>query len=419
VEGAALARQALQLARRPDAEPSWETEAAYRLVRCGALAEGEAVLQRKLAAAAVAGDWTLVARCASVLSEVVVTCGDIDLAIGYHHQSLAAIARLGRTDWAIEVGLTLLLACRGDLAEAQQHLDRLLAGDVPIATEFAQLPAAWIELELGDLERVGERIARMRPVRSLGVATFTMAVLLIQARWRHRLGDAHGALAALDEADTVSGDPFEPGRPDRLILRARVASQLGDVAMISAVGREFDELVERGGGVLTRAGAEWAHGLWAQHAGQRREARRRLQAAAELCEQASRFVMAVEAWSDLAATSATDDQPDVRARAIERADQLANDRGFVALRARLHEIATAGSGEASWPAAFDTLTPRQRDIALLVAAGQTNRQIGERLYLSEHTVRNQLVNIFRTLGVTRRSELSALAARTSRSELKT
>ena len=78
-----------------------------------------------------------------------------------------------------------------------------------------------------------------------------------------------------------------------------------------------------------------------------------------------------------------------------------------------------GSGEASWPAAFDTLTPRQRDIALLVAAGQTNRQIGERLYLSEHTVRNQLVNIFRTLGVTRRSELSALAARTSRPELKT
>ena len=184
--------------------------------------------------------------------------------------------------------------------------------------------------------------------------------------------------------------------------------------MISAVRREFDQLLERGGGVLIRAGAEWAQGLWAQHAGQRREARRRLQAAAELCQQASRFVMAVEAWSDLAAPAATSDEPDVRAMAIERAEQLATDRGFVALLARLHETATASTSEPSWPAAFDTLTPRQRDIALLVAAGQTNRQIGERLYLSEHTVRNQLVHIFPTLGVTRRAELSALAARTSR-----
>jgi DNA-binding CsgD family transcriptional regulator len=220
-------------------------------------------------------------------------------------------------------------------------------------------------------------------------------------------------LAALDEADGVNADLLEPGRPDRLILRARSASRLGDVAMISAVARDFDELVERGGGLLIRAGADWAHGLWAQHAGQRREARRRLQAAAEQCEQASRFVLAVEAWCDLAAPAATGDEPDARSMAIERAEQLANDRGFVALRDTLHETARNTAREALWPPAFDKLTPRQRDIALLVAAGQTNRQIGERLYLSEHTVRNQLVQIFPTLGVTRRSELSALAARST------
>jgi DNA-binding NarL/FixJ family response regulator len=135
-----------------------------------------------------------------------------------------------------------------------------------------------------------------------------------------------------------------------------------------------------------------------------------------MCEQASRFVMAVEAWCDLAAPAATSDDPDVRSMAIERAEQLAYDRGFVALRARLYEIASDNTGEASWPAAFDALTPHQRDIAVLVAAGRRNRQIGEHLFLSEHTVRNQLVHIFATLGVTRRSELSALAARSTRPE---
>jgi len=408
-EGAALARHALQLARAPGAEPSWETEAAYRLVRCGALAEGEAALQRTLAAAAVAGDWALVARCASVMVEVPLTWGDIELSISYQHQAIAAMARLGRRGWAADVGLALLHACRGDLADAQRRVGDVLARDEPIGVEFAQLPAAWIDLELGELERVAERIARMRPVRSLGIATFTMGVLLIQARLRHRQGDADGALAALDEADAVNADLFEPGRPDRLILRARVAFELGDVAMISAVRRELIELIERGGGGLIRAGADWAGGLWAQQAGDGREARRRLQAAAEGCEQASRFVMAVEAWCDLAALAATRDDPDVCSMAIERAEPLATGRGLVALLARLHEIADGIAGEASWPRAFDALTQRQREIAVLVAAGSTNRQVGERLFLSEHTVRNQLVHIFAALGVTRRSELSALA----------
>jgi hypothetical protein len=181
--GAALARQALQLARQPGAEPSWETEAAYRLVRCGALAEGQAALHQQLAAAAVAGDNTLLSRCASIMTEVALTAGDIDAAISYHRQAMAAAERMGQPYWALEVGQALLDACRGDLDEAEQRLARLLAEGLPIAAEFAQLPAAWIDLERGELDHVGARITRMGPVRSLGVATFTMAVLLIQARW--------------------------------------------------------------------------------------------------------------------------------------------------------------------------------------------------------------------------------------------
>jgi DNA-binding CsgD family transcriptional regulator len=207
---------------------------------------------------------------------------------------------------------------------------------------------------------------------------------------------------------------YVPGRPDRRIVRARAASELGDVAMISAVRGDLEDLIDRGGSGLIRAGAEWAGGLWAHHRGQRRETCRRLRTAAELCEQSSRYVLAVEAWCDLAAVAVGGEDRDLRAMALERARQLADGRELVALKARIGELVRDESVDArSWPAAFDALAPRQRDIAVLVAEGMTNRQIGERLFLSEHTVRNQLVQIFDKLGVARRSELVARAARSA------
>lgn len=52
-----------------------------------------------------------------------------------------------------------------------------------------------------------------------------------------------------------------------------------------------------------------------------------------------------------------------------------------------------------------TLTPQQREIATLAAAGLTNKQIGERLYLSHRTVATHLYQIFPKLGVTSRAAL--------------
>jgi DNA-binding NarL/FixJ family response regulator len=52
-----------------------------------------------------------------------------------------------------------------------------------------------------------------------------------------------------------------------------------------------------------------------------------------------------------------------------------------------------------------TLTPQQRQIATLAAAGLTNKQIGERLYLSHRTIATHLHQIFPKLGVTARAAL--------------
>jgi DNA-binding CsgD family transcriptional regulator len=52
-----------------------------------------------------------------------------------------------------------------------------------------------------------------------------------------------------------------------------------------------------------------------------------------------------------------------------------------------------------------TLTPMDREIAELAAAGLTNRQIGDRLYLSHRTVAAHLYQIFPRLGITSRAAL--------------
>jgi DNA-binding NarL/FixJ family response regulator len=48
------------------------------------------------------------------------------------------------------------------------------------------------------------------------------------------------------------------------------------------------------------------------------------------------------------------------------------------------------------------LTPRQRELLDLLAAGHTNTQIARRLGVSEGTVRTHLENIYRRLGVSSR-----------------
>jgi len=61
--------------------------------------------------------------------------------------------------------------------------------------------------------------------------------------------------------------------------------------------------------------------------------------------------------------------------------------------------------------ARDTLTPQEREIASLAAQGLSNREIGQRLFLSPRTVGSHLYRLYPKLGVTGRGQLAgALAA---------
>ncbi|GAA2321645.1 response regulator [Streptomyces violaceusniger] len=55
------------------------------------------------------------------------------------------------------------------------------------------------------------------------------------------------------------------------------------------------------------------------------------------------------------------------------------------------------------------LSPREREILVLIGDGLTNRQIGKRLFLSEKTVKNHISRLLAKLGVERRIQAAVLA----------
>jgi two-component system response regulator DevR len=62
------------------------------------------------------------------------------------------------------------------------------------------------------------------------------------------------------------------------------------------------------------------------------------------------------------------------------------------------------------------LTPQQRKILFLIAEGLTNREIAERLFLAEKTVKNHVTAVLGRLGVAHRTQAAMMAANWARAE---
>ncbi len=63
-----------------------------------------------------------------------------------------------------------------------------------------------------------------------------------------------------------------------------------------------------------------------------------------------------------------------------------------------------------------SLTSPEQRVALVVAEGLTNAQVGARLFLSRHTVDFHLRQVFRKLGITSRVELVRLVITDARTD---
>lgn len=78
---------------------------------------------------------------------------------------------------------------------------------------------------------------------------------------------------------------------------------------------------------------------------------------------------------------------------------------------RMMERLRTGSGSQAGDPRLTNLTPQERRILDLLAEGLTNRQIGERMFLAEKTVKNYVSNLLMKLGMKRRTEAAVYAAR--------
>ncbi len=91
-------------------------------------------------------------------------------------------------------------------------------------------------------------------------------------------------------------------------------------------------------------------------------------------------------------------------RTIASGQSLLDPEAASRVMGRMRDQATA-------PDPLSDLTDQERRILALIGEGLTNRQIGDRLFLAEKTVKNYVSALFAKLGMQRRAQAAAYAAR--------
>lgn len=92
-------------------------------------------------------------------------------------------------------------------------------------------------------------------------------------------------------------------------------------------------------------------------------------------------------------------------RTVARGQSLLDPNATTKLMARLRD----GGQPQEEPEVLPGLTEREREILALIGEGLTNRQIGQRLYLAEKTVKNHISRLLAKLGVERRIQAAVIA----------
>jgi len=243
-------------------------------------------------------------------------------------------------------------------------------------TVFPALTIALMRLEQGDRAGAAGAYALAGPARSWNP---TAGMRL--SCWAHALPVAIG----LDRTDDIEflAARFEPFRGQHIANGAGTGVYMGPV--------------------------ELALGMAAAGLGRLDAAVTDLAAAASICDGNGARGYAVQARVELAAVltrrRAAED-PD-RARAVlDIASGEAERLGMLPFTERIEQL----RGRRPAAAAGSPLSPRELEVARLVARGLTNKQIGQALYVSERTAENHVQHILTKLGFSNRSQIAAWAS---------
>ena len=335
---------------------------------------------------------------------------DLDQAIRFAHLWRPST---NRTRIHLMRSTTRFLLGDWDGASVDAAAARALAqgGTETWSAALALAASAAVPAHRGRWDAAGRYLARARAVSS-DVAVFPVADRLLE----HAVGlavardDHRGVLAAM--APVWSEERLHRLsllRASRELMQARVAAlaRLGraaeaeaDLARYEDVLRDFPE-----GPVPGRLG--WLRGLVAEARDRPRHAREHY--AADLADDAL-AQLPLQRAQLLLTSGRLERALGHRRDAVHRLG-LARDL-FAALRAEpalarcRAELAACGV-QAPGPDPL-SLTPREEDVAALVARGCTNKEVAAELFLTVKTVEYHLRNVYAKLGVTSRQELRRL-----------
>jgi DNA-binding CsgD family transcriptional regulator/tetratricopeptide (TPR) repeat protein len=299
----------------------------------------------------------------------------------------------------------------GRLAEAEETAERsfewgrLLTGRDPTATYGVQMFG--IRREQGRLAELAPVVRILAASKDQGGAWGPgLAVVLAE------LGMHDEARRELERVRTKGLMELRTGLwLASLVYLADAVGLVGDDALAAEVYTELlpsaGSIVTVGHGVACYGSADRYLGVVAATAGEREIARGHLEVALEVDR-------AMGAWTWLAHSqyalgkllvqAGGDDRARGR-RLLQEAGSLAERIGMPTLLGRLR----AEGGPAPRRPPPDGLSPRELQILRLVAQGLSNRDIGARLVVSEHTAANHVRSILRKTGCANRTEAAAYA----------
>ena len=316
------------------------------------------------------------------------------------------------TEVALHAGRGGEAADRADetLAVARQAGDRWNEG-YALGTMAA---AAGQRGDLAAAQRLGEAaLAVMRGIdQQWGVAR----TLLGLGDLARLTGDAHAARRRYEEALAILREVN--ARPEI----ARCLAGLGRIAMDQgeiAVGRQhLTRSIELSRSIGSRIGTIRGVEAFAALAVAEEEPERavRLAAAAAALREAAHLPPRPAAWADRYRAAAGDLGEDEVGRLWEQGSGLdASSAVELALEGGPQPaIESAGAAPpAGRLAARGGLTPRELEIAALIAKGHSNRAIGEELVISPATAARHVANIMLKLGFSSRAQIAAWAVRES------
>ncbi len=241
-------------------------------------------------------------------------------------------------------------------------------------------------------------------------------------------GEAEGILLAGRLDDGLGGSAVAAGEDE-----ARAGGKALDLVAQPAGAERGGDLVralERGGRRLALAGGPvedaWLRSAEAEHARANGKADPALhETAAQTWEAVQRpYPAALMRWRAGEAHVAAGEREAATA-ALERAHEIATTLGAGWLRdeieglaARARLVLSSSDGAPAGPVVEAAsqedpfgLTPRERQVLVLVAEGRTNREIGDALFMAEKTASVHVSRILAKLDVRSRTEAAAVAHR--------